>query len=106
MLSGKYDAGIPAGSRLAQENYAWLKDRLVTSENLAKVKKLEPIAKSLGATRAQLAIAWCLKNPLVSTVLTGATRPEQVGENMKALDLVEKLTPEIMGQLDALFPRG
>lgn len=106
MLSGKYDAGIPAGSRLAQENYAWLKDRLVTSENLAKVKKLEPIAKSLGATRAQLAIAWCLKNPLVSTVLTGATRPEQVGENMKVLDLVEKLTPEIMGQLDALFPRG
>ena len=105
-LSGKYDAGIPAGSRLAQENYSWLKDRLVTGENIAKVKKLEPLAKSLGATRAQLAIAWCLKNPHVSTVITGATRPEQVGENMKALELVEKLTSDVMGQLDAIFPRG
>lgn len=106
VLSGKYDAGIPAGSRLAQENYSWLKDRLVTGENIAKVKKLEPLAKSLGATRAQLAIAWCLKNPHVSTVITGATRPEQVGENMKALELVEKLTSDVMGQLDAIFPRG
>ncbi|MFZ5445918.1 MAG: potassium channel beta subunit family protein [Myxococcota bacterium] len=105
VLTGKYDAGVPAGSRLAQANYDWLKDKLVTPENIAKSKALEPIAKELGATRAQLALAWCLKNPNVSTVLTGATRVEQVTENMKALDLVEKLTPEVMKRLDAIFPK-
>lgn len=106
VLSGKYDAGIPDGSRLASQQYAWLKDRLVTQENIARVKKLEPIAASLGATRAQLAIAWCLKNPHVSTVITGATKREQVVENMKALEVVEKLNPDVMGQLNSLFPRS
>jgi voltage-dependent potassium channel beta subunit len=105
VLSGKYDGGIPEGSRFSQQNYAWLKDKLVVPQNIERVKQLEPIARALGATRAQLAIAWCLKNPHVSTVITGATRPEQVAENMKALDLVEKLTPDVMKQLDALFPR-
>ena len=102
--SGKYDAGVPEGSRLAQESYAWLKDKLVTKDIIAKVKQLEPIAKELGVTRAQLALAWCLKNPNVSTVITGATRPEQVTENMKALAVVEKLTPEIMTKIVKLFP--
>ncbi|MBL8916444.1 MAG: aldo/keto reductase [Archangium sp.] len=106
ILTGKYDAGVPEGSRFSQQNYAWLKDKLVTPENIAKVKQLEPIASALGVTRAQLAIAWCLKNSHVSTVITGATRPEQVFENMKALDVVEKLTPDIMGQLNSLFPRS
>lgn len=106
ILTGKYDAGVPEGSRFSQQNYAWLKDKLVTPENIAKVKQLEPIAAALGVTRAQLAIAWCLKNPHVSTVITGATKPEQVFENMKALDVVEKLTPDVMGQLNSLFPRS
>ncbi len=104
LLTGKYDQGVPEGSRLAQQSYDWLKERLVTPENIAKVKALEPIAKELGVTRAQLALAWCLKNPNVSTVLTGATRPEQVTENMKALTVVEKLTPEIIKKVEALFP--
>jgi voltage-dependent potassium channel beta subunit len=104
VLSGKYDDGVPAGSRLSQQSYDWLKDRLITPDNIAKVKALEPIAKELGVTRAQLAIAWCLKNPNVSTVITGATRPEQVTENMKALGVAERLTPELMAQLDKLFP--
>ncbi len=104
VLSGKYDAGVPEGSRFAQQNYAWLKDKMVTPEIIDKVKQLEPIAKDLGVTRAQLALAWCLKNPNVSTVITGATRPEQVTENMKALAVVEKLTPELMKRLEALFP--
>ena len=104
VLSGKYDSGVPEGSRFAQQSYAWLKDKMVTTEIITKVKQLEPIAKELGVTRAQLALAWCLKNPHVSTVITGATRPEQVTENMNALDVVEKLTPELMKRLDALFP--
>lgn len=104
VLSGKYDAGVPEGSRFAQQNYAWLKDKMVTKEIIDKVKQLEPIAKELGVTRAQLALAWCLKNPNVSTVITGATRPEQVTENMKALGVVEKLTPEVIKRIEALFP--
>lgn len=104
VLSGKYDGGIPEGSRFAQAQYSWLKDRMVTPDVIAKVKALEPIANALGATRAQLAIAWCLKNPHVSTVITGATRAEQVTENMKALAVVEKLTPDLMKKLDSLFP--
>ncbi len=104
VLSGKYDGGIPEGSRFAQQQYSWLKDKMVTPEVIAKVKQLEPIAKELGVTRAQLAIAWCLKNPNVSTVITGATRAEQVTENMKALAVVEKLTPELMTKISNLFP--
>jgi voltage-dependent potassium channel beta subunit len=106
LLSGKYDQGVPKDSRLGMKQYEWLKDRLVTKENIEKVKRLEPIAKELGCTRAQLAIAWCLKNPNVSTVITGATRPEQVHENMKALEVVPKLVPEVMEKLDAIFPVG
>jgi voltage-dependent potassium channel beta subunit len=104
LLTGKYDAGIPEGSRFAQQSYGWLKDKMVTPENIAKVKQLEPLAKELGVTRAQLAIAWCLKNPNVSTVITGATRKEQVAENMVALEVVEKLTPELTAKISALFP--
>ncbi|MDP2272915.1 MAG: aldo/keto reductase [Archangium sp.] len=104
VLSGKYDAGVPEGSRFAQQSYAWLKDKMVTKAIIDQVKQLEPIAKELGVTRAQLALAWCLKNPNVSTVITGATKPEQVTENMKALAVVEKLTPELMKRLEALFP--
>jgi voltage-dependent potassium channel beta subunit len=102
ILSGKYDAGIPPGSRLAQSNYDWLKEKLLTPESIAQSKSLEGIARELGVTRSQLAIAWCLKNPNVSTVITGATRPEQVVENMKALAVVEKLSPELMVRLNAL----
>jgi voltage-dependent potassium channel beta subunit len=101
ILSGKYDGGIPEGSRFAQQSYAWLKDRLVTPENLAKVKQLEPIAKAVGATRAQLALAWCLKNPHVSTVILGASRVSQLHENLRALDVVPQLTPDVMAALEA-----
>lgn len=106
VLSGKYDAGVPAGSRLAQGQYDWLKEKLVTPGNLAKVKQLAPLAEELGCTRAQLAIAWCLANPHVSTVITGATRPEQVRENLKALAVAEKLSPEVKARVEALFPAG
>ena len=104
VLTGKYDDGVPEGSRFSQKQYEWLKDKMVTKDLIAKVKEFEPIAKELGVTRAQLALAWCLKNPNVSTVITGATKPEQVTENMKALGVVEKLTPELMEKLNKLFP--
>ncbi|MEW5738576.1 MAG: aldo/keto reductase [Myxococcota bacterium] len=106
LLTGKYDQGVPKDSRLGMKQYDWLKDKLVTKENIEKVKRLEPIAKELGCTRAQLALAWCLKNPNVSTVITGATRPEQVHENMKALEVAPKLVPEVMRRIDAIFPVG
>ena len=79
---------------------AWKPDQ---QEKLAKVTALEPIAKELGGTVAQLALAWCLKNPFVSTVITGASRVEQVTENMKASEVVDKITPEIMERIDVVF---
>jgi voltage-dependent potassium channel beta subunit len=99
ILTGKYASGIPADSRMALPGYDWLKEAL-TQDKVDAVKKLEPIAKDLGATTAQLALAWLVKNPHVSTVITGASRASQVVENMKAMDIVEKLTPEIMAKVD------
>ena len=100
LLTGKYNNGIPAGSRGSLAGFDWLKDHLTDQEAITQVKKLQPIAADLGIPLSQLAIAWCLKNPNVSTVITGASRVEQVRENMKALDVVEKLSPEIMNRID------
>ncbi len=71
--------------------------------NAEKVRKLEPVAREMGATLAQLAIAWCLKNPRVSTVITGASRREQVTENMKALDVAARMTPEVMERIEGVL---
>lgn len=103
LLSGKYKGGIPKGSRGALKGYDWLKDSLTNKDKLAKVAALEPIAKELGCTLSQFALAWCLKNPFISTVITGASRVEQVRENMKASDVVDKITPEIMERIDVIF---
>jgi voltage-dependent potassium channel beta subunit len=103
LLTGKYNNGIPADSRANLKGYEWLKNEVITPERIAKVKQLEPIAKDLGCTLAQMALAWCLKNPNVSTVITGASRPEQVRDNMKALDVTPKLTAEVMGRIEAVL---
>lgn len=103
LLTGKYNNGIPKDSRGALKGYDWLKDLLTDEAKIAKVKALEPIAKDLGATLSQLALAWCLKNPFVSTVITGASRVEQVHENMKAAEIAPKITPEIMEKIDVIF---
>jgi voltage-dependent potassium channel beta subunit len=103
VLSGKYNDGVPKESRFTLSNYDWLKEKLLAPENLAKAKALAPIAKELGCTQAQLALAWCLKNPNVSTVITGASRAEQVVENMKALDVVPKLTADVMARIDGVL---
>lgn len=103
LLSGKYNKGIPKDSRGALKGYEWLHSRLTDQERLAKVAALEPIANELGATISQLALAWCLKNPFISTVITGASRVEQVHENMKAGEIAPKITPEIMDKIDVIF---
>ena len=96
LLTGKYNDGVPAGSRATVKGYEWLAARIVDPDKIASVRKLVPIAKDLGCTPAQLALAWCLKNPHVSTVITGASRPEQVVENMRALDVASQLTPDVV----------
>jgi voltage-dependent potassium channel beta subunit len=103
LLSGKYYKGIPQDSRGGLKGYEWLHGNLTNQEKLAKVAALEPIAKELGGTVAQLALAWCLKNPFVSTVITGASRVEQVHENMKSAEIAAKITPEIMEKIDVIF---
>jgi voltage-dependent potassium channel beta subunit len=103
LLTGKYNNGIPSDSRGALKGYDWLKNLLSDKEKIVKVVALEPIAKELGCTLSQLALAWCLKNPFVSTVITGASRVEQVHENMKAADVVDRITPELLEKIDAIF---
>jgi voltage-dependent potassium channel beta subunit len=102
LLSGKYQKGIPPGSRGALESYAFLRDGLTDPAKNAIVGKLEGVAKELGCTLAQLALAWCVRNPHVSTVITGATRVEQITENMKALDVVPRLVPDVLARIDAI----
>ncbi len=103
LLTGKYNNGIPKGTRLTLPGYEWLKKEFTSEEGqrrIEKVRQLEPIAKGLGCSLAQLALAWCLKNPHVSSVITGASRPQQVTENMKALDVSHQLTPDVMQQIE------
>jgi len=102
LLTGKYNEGIPADSRGTLKGYEWLAERLTEPARIAKVKRLMPIAQELGCTLAQMSLAWCLKNPHVSTVITGASRPAQVRENMQALGVVGKLEPEIMARIDSI----
>jgi voltage-dependent potassium channel beta subunit len=106
LLTGKYNDGVPEGSRLSLPEYEWLRKRLMGTgwdEKLATVRKLQEIADELGGTLPQLALAWCLMNPDVSTVITGASRPEQVRENMKALDVVAKLDDDVMLRIEEVL---
>jgi len=102
LLTGKYNDGIPEDSRGAMKGYEWLRARLTEPAKIAQVSQLVTIAHELSCTLAQLALAWCLKNPRVSTVITGASRPAQVKENMQALAVVDKLTPDVMSRIDAI----
>lgn len=103
LLTGKYNNGIPKDSRLALEGFEWLKDRTLSEERLGRVRELGSITKELGTTMATLAIAWCIKNPNVTTAILGATKPEQLTENFKALEVLPKLTPEVMERIDAVM---
>jgi voltage-dependent potassium channel beta subunit len=106
LLSGKYDQGIPPGTRASLPGYAWLRERFQGAEaeaKIEKVRRLRSIAVELQMTPAQLALAWCLKNPNVSSVITGASRPEQVVENLKAGEAAERLTAEIMERIETIL---
>jgi voltage-dependent potassium channel beta subunit len=100
LLTGKYVDGIPEGSRATLPGYEWLRDDLTDEARNAKVVRLKQVADDLGGTLAQLAIAWCAHNPHVSTVITGASRVEQVGENLKALDLLARLDDDVMARIE------
>lgn len=106
LLTGKYNNGIPEDSRVNLPGYEWLKSMFESEEGqkrLQSVRDLVPIAEELGTTMPRLAIAWCLKNPNVSTVITGASKVSQVEENMKAMDLVPQLTDDVMEKIEAVL---
>ena len=100
LLTGKYLDGVPAGSRASLPGYEWLKATLVDPKSNDKVRALKAISDQLGCTLAQMSLAWCTKNPHVSTVMTGASRVDQVRENMKALEVVELLDDAVMKRID------
>ncbi len=102
LLTGKYASGVPQGSRASLPGYEWLKERVLMPERVEAVRRLAPLAADLGATVGQLAIAWCLKNPHVSTVILGATSSEQLAENLKAAELVTKLEEPVMAEIERL----
>jgi voltage-dependent potassium channel beta subunit len=105
ILTGKYAKGVPAGSRMSLPDYAWLKERLENAEGrarVAKARELEKVARDLGASLAQLSIAWCLANPHVSSVILGATRTAQLTENLAALEIAPKLTNDVLARIDAI----
>ncbi len=102
LLTGKYNNGIPADSRGALKGYEWLRDRLTDKKSLKMVKELGKVADELGMPLSRFSLAWCLKNPNVSSVITGASRVEQVRENMKAIEAVPLLTPEVMSRVDGI----
>jgi voltage-dependent potassium channel beta subunit len=103
LLSGKYNAGFPEGTRLGIEGMDWLKDRVLRDEKLAKVKALASLAADLGISMSKLSIAWCLKNPNVSTVILGASKTSQLTENLTSFEVVPMLTPEVMGRIDQIM---
>ena len=109
LLTGKYDKGLIPNTRASLPGMEWLKEELVGASAQPKievVKKLKPIADGLGCTRAQLALAWCLKNQNVSSAITGATRPEQMKDNLGALDVLPKLTNGVMKEIESLLERA
>lgn len=106
ILTGKYNDEIPSGTRINLPNYEWLKRNILSEEGkkkIEKVKKLKPLADELGITLSEMSLAWCLKNPNVSTVITGASKPEQVKQNMKSLSVVEKLTKEVIEKIEEIL---
>ncbi|HQY11123.1 MAG: aldo/keto reductase [Ferruginibacter sp.] len=103
LLTGKYNDGIPKGSRFALEGFDWLKERWVMDEKIKKVKKLSDLAARLGMTTAALSIAWCIRNPNVSTAILGATKKAQLLDNLKALKAMEQLTPEVMDKIETIL---
>ena len=102
LLSGKYLDGVPEGSRASLPGYEWLAELLTDPSSNDKLRSLTVIADRLDCTLSQLAIAWCASNPRVSSVITGASRVEQVHENLAAIDVLAKLTPDVLAEIKAI----
>jgi voltage-dependent potassium channel beta subunit len=102
-LTGKYLEGIPEDSRLGIQGFDWLKERWMQEEKIKKLRKLVALADKLEVTLASLAIAWCIKNPHVSTAILGATKKEQLYDNLKALEVVNKLSPDVMEKIEKIL---
>ena len=103
LLTGKYNNGIPENSRFALKGFDWLKDQWMVEDKLDKVKRLGDVAKELNTSLAGLSIAWCITNPNVTTAILGATKKEQLLENLKALEVVPKLDAEILQRIDDIM---
>jgi aryl-alcohol dehydrogenase-like predicted oxidoreductase len=103
LLTGKYNEGIPQGSRLGMEGFEWLKDRTIADDRIEKVKQLSLVANELGTTTATLSIAWCLHNPNVTTAILGATKEAQLLENLKALEVLPLLTNEVIEKIEGIM---
>ncbi len=103
LLTGKYNDGIPENSRLALEGFDWLKDKLMADDKISKVRQLGQVATELGTSLATLSIAWCVANPHVTTAILGATKKEQLTENLKALDVLPRLTPDVLKRIDEVM---
>jgi voltage-dependent potassium channel beta subunit len=103
LLTGKYNNGIPEDSRMAIKGFEWLKEKNVQEAKIDKVRKLKHIADNLHCSLAALSIAWCISNPNVTTAILGATKKEQLTENLKALEVLPKLTPQVLQQIDEMM---
>ena len=103
LLTGKYNDGIPKGSRLALEEMSWLKDKVMADDKIKKIKQLTILSKELGVSTAALSIAWCIKNPHVTTAILGATKKEQLTDNLKSVEVMEKLTPEVLEKIESIM---
>lgn len=103
LLTGKYNDGIPKNSRFALEGFDWLSKRWMVEDKIKKVKKLSELAAKLAVSTAALSIAWCIKNPHVTTAILGATKKQQLLDNLKAVDAVAKLTPEVMEKIEKIM---
>ena len=106
LLTGKYNEGVPADARLNLPGYEWLRQRMLgegSQQRLAKIKQLGNLAAEMGTNTARLALAWCLANPNVSTVITGASRVEQVVDNMQAIDLLPLVTEEVISKIESIL---
>jgi aryl-alcohol dehydrogenase-like predicted oxidoreductase len=103
LLTGKYNHGIPKETRLAFEENEWLRDYVLSDERVAKVRELAAVASDLGISQAVLAVAWCLKNPNVSTVILGASKEHQLEETLTASQAAEKITPDVVDRIEQLL---
>ncbi len=103
LLTGKYNDGIPEGSRLAMEGFEWLKDRTMSQDRIERIKKLKKVSDALNTSLATMAIAWCIRNPNVTTAILGATKESQLLENLEALNIYPLLTDQILEEIDTIM---